>query len=91
MRKTGNGIIASVLAMTLLAGCSGVVMHGFDEESALYTKPASEKEIKKAKEIPERSEKEVKEVDEVLNAGTKAQAPDEENETVISYDPNEGE
>ncbi len=85
-----NAIIASALAMTLLAGCSGMT-HGFDEESALYSKPVSEKEIKKGDKALNSPEKEVHKADETLKSAVKDQAPDEENETIIFYDPNVGE
>ena len=76
MNRIGNGIIASTLAITLLAGCSNVT-HGFDEESVFYTKPTSEKEIKK--------------VDETPKTKVKKEELKQENETTISYDPYEGE
>ncbi len=90
MNKTSNGIIASTLAITLLAGCSNVT-HGFDEDSIFYAKPTSEKEIKKVDETPKSSEKESKKVDEAPETKGKEQEPDQENETTISYDPYEGE
>lgn len=86
MHKRSNGIISSILAITLLTGCSGVT-HGFDEESALYTKPSSEKELNKEAKTPMRPEQESKEVDEV----PKAEAQEQESETTITYDPYEGE
>ncbi|MGB6019327.1 MAG: hypothetical protein WBF77_06995 [Sulfurimonadaceae bacterium] len=90
MNKTDNGIIASMLAIALLTGCSGMT-HGFDEESALYSKPTSEKELQKVDETPTSSEKEIKKVDESPETKVKEQELDQENETTISYDPNEGE
>ncbi len=90
MNKTSYKIIASTLAITLLTGCSNVT-HGFDEESAFYSGPTSEKEIEKVDEMPNISEKESKKVDEAPETKGKEQEPDQENETTIYYDPYEGE
>lgn len=90
MNKTSNGIIVSILTITLLTGCSGVT-HGFDEESALYTKPSSEKELNKKDETPKSPKKESKQMDEIPKTKEKKQEPELENETTITYDPYEGE
>jgi len=92
MDKTGKNIIMSALSMTLLTGCSGVVSHGFDDESALYSKPASEKEINKAEEVQESPEKAVPLAEEMPESDAAAEPTDEdEGETKTSYDRDVGE
>jgi len=92
MDKTGKNIIMSALAMALLTGCSGVVSHGFDDESALYSKPPSEKESNKADELQKSPEKAAPLADETTKSEVPTEVTNEdEGETKTSYDRDVGE
>jgi len=92
MKMTGKNFIVSALAMALLTGCSGVVSHGFDDESALYSDPASEKETNNTEALQESPEKAVPLAEEMPESDAAAEPTDEdEGETKISYDRDVGE
>jgi len=92
MNMTGKNIIVSALAMALLTGCSGMVSHGFDDESALYSEPASEKETNTAEELQENPENETEQAEKMPESDAAAEPTDEdEGETKISYDRDVGE
>jgi len=92
MKMTGKIISVSALAMALLTGCSGMVSHGFDDESALYSEPVSEKETNKTEKLLESPKNGTEQIDKTPESDIAAEPTDEdEGETKISYDRDVGE